>query len=112
MTQTLSRWRALAAVGFSLPLPAMAASGVASISVPLVAPETEFTPRINQFDFSVSKAIEFGVIRVTPKLDVFNALNSDDYTAVASAQYGAATYMRPSVVLQGRIIRFGADVRW
>ena len=60
----------------------MAASGVASISVPLVAPETEYTPRINQFDFSVSKSIEFGVTRVTPKLDIFNALNSDDYTSV------------------------------
>ena len=65
----------------ALVLPAMAASGLASISVPLVAPETEFTPRINQFDFSVSKSIEFGAFRVTPKLDLFNALNSDDYTA-------------------------------
>jgi len=93
-------------------LPAMAASGVASISVPLVAPETEFTPRINQLDFSVSKAFEFGTIRATPRLDLFNALNSDDYTAVATTQYGAQTYLRPSTVLQGRIIRFGVDVRW
>ncbi|HEX6162373.1 MAG TPA: carboxypeptidase regulatory-like domain-containing protein [Vicinamibacterales bacterium] len=96
----------------ALVLPAMSASGVASISVPLVAPETEYTPRINQFDFSASKSIEFGAIRVTPKLDIFNALNSDDYTSVVSTQFGAATYMRPSVVLQGRIIRVGADVRW
>lgn len=92
--------------------PGMAASGVASLSVPLVAPETEFTPRINQFDISVSKSIEFGVVRISPKLDIFNALNSDDYTSVVTAQYGAQTYMRPSVVLQGRIIRIGADVRW
>ena len=90
----------------------MAASGVASISVPLVAPETEYTPRINQLDFSVSKSIEFGAFRVTPKLDMFNALNSDDYTAVSSTQFGAATYMRPSTILQGRIIRFGVDARW
>jgi hypothetical protein len=96
----------------ALVLPAMAASGLASISVPLVAPETEFTPRINQFDFSVSKSIEFGAVRVTPKLDLFNALNSDDYTAVATAQYGAATYLRPSTILQGRIIRFAVDARW
>jgi hypothetical protein len=95
-----------------LVLPAMAASGLASISVPLVAPETEFTPRINQLDFSVSKSIEFGTIRVTPKLDLFNALNSDDYTSVQTAQLGAATYMRPSVILQGRIIRIGVDARW
>ena len=97
----------------ALVLPTMAASGLASISVPLVAPETEFTPRINQLDFSVSKSFEFGAIRVTPKLDLFNALNSDDYTAVSSTtQYGAATYMRPSTILQGRIIRFAVDVRW
>ena len=96
----------------ALVLPAMAASGLASISIPLVAPETEFTPRINQLDFSVSKSIEFGTIRVTPKLDLFNALNSDDYTSVQTMQFAAATYQRPSVILQGRIIRIGVDARW
>jgi hypothetical protein len=85
---------------------------VATISVPLVAPETEYTPRINQFDFSASKSLDFGGIRLMPKLDIFNALNSDDYTSVVTTQYGAATYMRPSTVLQGRIVRIGVDVRW
>ena len=84
----------------------------ASASVSLVAPEVEYTPRINQVDFSVSKRIQFGTLTILPKMDVFNAFNSDDYTAVVSTQFGAATYMRPSVVLQGRIIRIGADVRW
>jgi hypothetical protein len=93
-------------------LPAMAASGLATISVPLVAPETEYTPRINQFDVSFSKTVELGAVRLMPKLDIFNAMNSDDYTSVATAQYGAATYMRPSVILQGRIVRVGVDVRW
>jgi hypothetical protein len=96
----------------ALVLPAMAASGLATISVPLVAPETEYTPRINQFDVSFSKTVELGAVRLMPKLDIFNAMNSDDYTSVATAQYGAATYMRPSVILQGRIVRVGVDVRW
>ena len=96
----------------ALVLPAMAASGLATINVPLVAPETEFTPRINQVDFSVSKSFELGKFRVNPKLDLFNALNSDDYTSVATTQFGAATYLRPSVILQGRIIRVGAEVRF
>jgi hypothetical protein len=95
-----------------LVLPELAASGVANIQVPLVAPETEFTPRINQVDFSVSKRFEFGMLRLTPKMDLFNALNSDDYSSVATAQFGAATYKQPSVILQGRIIRVGADVSW
>jgi hypothetical protein len=95
-----------------LVIPTLAASGAATFSVPLVAPETEFTPRITQLDLSVSKRFEFGALTVLPKLDVFNSLNSDDYTAVSTLQFGAATYRQPSVILQGRIIRFGADVRW
>ena len=93
-------------------LPALAASGVANIQIPLVAPETEYTPRINQFDFSVSKRFEFGAFRVTPKMDLFNAFNSDDYSSVATAQFGAAAYKQPSVILQGRIIRIGAEMTW
>lgn len=95
-----------------LVLPALAASGVANLQVPLVAPETEFTPRINQVDFSFSKRVEFGAFRMTPKVDLFNALNSDDYSSVSSVQFGAAAYMRPSVILQGRIIRVGVDMTW
>jgi hypothetical protein len=60
----------------------------------------------------VRKTFEFGRVRVMPNLNVFNALNSDDYTSVTSTQFGAASYMRPSVVLQGRIIRIGANLTW
>ena len=78
----------------------------------LVAPETEYTPRINQMDFSFSKKVTFGRLGMLPKIDFFNAFNSDDYSSVATAQYGARTYLQPSVVLQGRIIRVGVDVTW
>ena len=47
-----------------------------------------------------------------PKIDFFNALNSDDYSSVTTAQFGAATYLQPSVILQGRIIRVGVDMTW
>lgn len=84
----------------------------ASLSVPLAAPETEYTPRINQVDLAFSKKVERGRLSMVPKIDIFNALNSDDYTSVVTTQFGAQTYLRPSTVLQGRIIRFGADIRW
>ena len=84
----------------------------ASVNLGMVAPGTEFTPRINQVDFAASKTLKVDGLSLTPKLDVFNALNSDDYTSVASSQFNAATYLQPSVVLQGRIIRVGIDVKW
>jgi hypothetical protein len=84
----------------------------ASVNLGMIAPGTEFTPRINQVDFAASKTFKLDHLGITPKLDIFNALNSDDYTTVASSQYNAATYLQPSTVLQGRIIRIGVDVKW
>lgn len=84
----------------------------AVIQVPMAAPGTEYTPRLNQVDFSASRSFDFGRLTVLPKLDIFNLLNSDDYSSVETLIFGANAYKRPSVILQGRIIRLGADVRW
>ena len=83
-----------------------------TLNLPLTAPATEYAPRVNQVDFSASKSFQVARFRIQPKLDIFNALNSDDYTAVSSMVYAAAAYKRPSVILQGRVIRIGADVKW
>ncbi len=91
---------------------ALTAAGQASISIPLVAPETEYTPRLNQLDISFSKRIQAARFSLLPKVDFFNALNSDDYSSVSTMQFGAAAYNRPSVILQGRIIRVGVDMTW
>jgi hypothetical protein len=84
----------------------------ASLNVPLTPAQTEYAPRLLQVDFSLAKNFTVGTVRINPKLDLFNAFNSDDYTGVSSMQYGAATYKRPSTILQGRIIRIGADIKW
>jgi hypothetical protein len=91
---------------------AMRDGGLASLQVPLVAPETEYTPRLRQLDLSFSKRIQAKMFSIQPKIDFFNALNSDDYSSVSSFIYGANDYKQPSVVLQGRIIRVGVDMIW
>ncbi len=83
-----------------------------ALTIPLVAAQTEYAPRLTQVDLSFARNFSVGHVRINPKLDLFNALNSDDYTAVSTTQFGAATYKRPSVILQGRIIRIGADIKW
>ena len=85
---------------------------LASVSIPLVAPGTEFAPRYNQVDLGVSKTFRFNQWSFMPRLDLFNAFNSDAYTSVATLQYNSATYQQPSVILQGRLIRVGVDVKW
>ena len=49
---------------------------VASLSVPLVAPQTEFGDRINQLDLNVTKTIRIGRASFQPKIDFFNLLNA------------------------------------
>jgi hypothetical protein len=58
-------------------------------AIGLVAPGTEFTPRVNQLDSRSEQDVYGQHLRITPKLDLFNATNSDQYTAVASTQFGA-----------------------
>ena len=84
----------------------------AVINVPLRAPETEFMPRYNQLDLSLSKTFRARGIRITPKVDMFNATNSDRWSSVTTAQFGTATYLQPSTIMQGRLIRIGFESSW
>jgi hypothetical protein len=97
-----------------------------SFAVPLIPPGTEMTPRVTQLDLSISKRIVIHGIKIDPKLDIFNALNSDDYFSVRATTYtpvanpasatglngSGGTYLLPSSVLQGRILRIAAVMNW
>jgi hypothetical protein len=87
----------------------------ASLNIPLIAPNTEMTPRLNQLDLSFSKRIHLERWRIEPRVDLFNALNSSDYYSVKSLTYSTAstaTYKLPASILQGRIVRLGFNVQF
>jgi hypothetical protein len=84
----------------------------ATLNVPLRAPQTEYMPRINQLDLSLAKTVTVRGMRIAPKVDVFNALNSDRWSTVATAQFGTAAYLRPTTILQGRLFRVGVETTW
>jgi hypothetical protein len=54
------------------------------------------------------------MISLQPALEVFNALNSDLIRGRQSLQIANAngSYLQPNSMLQGRIIGFGANVKW
>jgi hypothetical protein len=88
---------------------------VASLSVPLIAPNTEFGDRINQLDFNVSKTIKIGRTSIQPKFDLFNALNVSPVYAIRATgglNYGTAAYYQPQSILVGRVFQLGAIVRF
>jgi hypothetical protein len=85
---------------------------VAQLNVPLVAPMTEFGDRINQLDINVTKLIKVGRYNISPKFDLFNALNASPVWAVRGLQYGTAAYMQPQSILVGRVFQLGAIVKF
>jgi hypothetical protein len=80
--------------------------------VPLVAPGTEFLPRLRQLDLSFAKWFQAGRARLQGQVDIFNVANSNTIAAVASTLYATAAYQRPASVLQGRMLRLGVQVKW
>lgn len=89
----------------------------ATLNVPLVAPGTDFGERVNQLDVSLAKWFQVGRTRVQGQLDLFNALNSNAVLSVRSLNFPtsnvpSASYLQPSSVMQGRIIRIGTQLKW
>jgi hypothetical protein len=85
----------------------------ASVTVPLVAPGTEFLPRLRQFDLSLAKSFTVrDRTRIQGQLDVFNLFNVNTAVAFRSTLYGTAAYVQPASVIQGRMLRLGMQLRW
>ncbi len=84
----------------------------AQLLVPLVAPGTEFLPRLRQLDLSVAKSFRLNAMRLQGQIDIFNVFNADTTVAFTSTNYATSSYLLPSSVLQGRMIRLGAQLRW
>ena len=85
---------------------------VSSLSVPLVAPNTEFGDRINQLDLNITKTIKIGRASVQPKFDLFNALNVSPVYAVRTLNYGTTSYLQPQSILNGRVFQLGAILKF
>jgi hypothetical protein len=83
----------------------------ANLSVPLVAPGTEYAERVNQLDLSFAKWFQVGTRRIQGQFDLFNVLNRNAVLSVRSLNYNTPSYLQPSSVLQGRIIRFAMQLK-
>jgi carboxypeptidase family protein len=85
---------------------------VSSLTIPLVAPGTEFLPRLNQLDLSFAKWFQIGQLRTQGQIDFFNAFNANTDLSYRSTNATTATYKQPSSILQGRQIRLGVQLKW
>jgi hypothetical protein len=84
----------------------------ASLTLPVVAPGTEFLPRLRQLDLSFAKTFTMGRTRLQGQVDLFNVLNANTPLFYRSTNFATTAYLQPASVLQGRILRLGTQLRW
>jgi hypothetical protein len=80
----------------------------ATLLVTLSEPGSSYYDAVHQLDVSLGKTFRTRGVRITPKVDLFNALNVSTVTSEVIT-FGP-TLGRPTGILMGRLIRFGATV--
>jgi hypothetical protein len=84
------------------------ATGLAgTAAVPLIAPGTMYDERLYQLDFRASKIFRFGQRRLQANVDIYNAGNASSVLSI-NTTFGP-NWLRPTGVLQGRLVKFGAQ---
>ena len=78
-------------------------------TVDLIAPGTMYGNRLNQLDFRTSKIFKFGSKgRIQGNVDLYNLFNANPVLALNNT-YGSA-WQRPLQILQGRLLKFSAQL--
>ncbi len=85
-----------------------AATCTASAVVTILEPNTVFEDRYTLLDLRLGKTVRIGRLRVMPRLDVYNVMNSDAVNSMVT-RYGA-TWLRPQEVFGARFLKLGVQV--
>jgi hypothetical protein len=86
--------------------------GQSSMTIPLVDSDTVYTDRINQLDLRLGRTFQYGRLRITPSLEVFNVNNSDAIISYVSTSALNPAFLRPNSIMQGRMVGFNVQTRW
>jgi len=82
--------------------------GLTTVTIPLARPLSLFGPRINQLDLRGSKIFRFGTRRLQANVDAYNLFNKN--TPVTLFGTYNANWGHPTQVLDGRLIKFSAQI--
>jgi hypothetical protein len=120
ITATYTVTNAQAQQGLGRPLSACPATGActATASVELIpfanndanTVGTQFDKRLNEVDLRLTRTIRIGKGRVQAIAELYNVFNARPADGII-ATYGA-TWLRPNVIVGGRLFKFGTQIDW
>jgi hypothetical protein len=82
------------------------AGGAANMTIDLVEPYSVSLDRRNELDLRVGKLLRAGGSRTVVSVDVFNLLNSN---AVVNANQNFGAWLRPTQILNARVVKFSVQ---
>ena len=88
----------------------LSAGAAGTATVDLMEPNTEFEKRLTQVDLRLTKNFRFGRASLKGDFDVYNVFNARDVLSQVLT-YGPS-WRRPTVVLGGRLFKFGAQINF
>jgi hypothetical protein len=85
----------------------LSAGSAGTVSLPLIAQNTVFGPRINELDLRLTKNFVIRAKRFGLSFDLYNALNASPITGYTT-QYGRSGtgWLKPTGILNGRVAKF------
>jgi hypothetical protein len=81
-----------------------------SVNVQLVEPGKKLLDRQNQADIRLKRIFTFGRMQLEGQFDAYNAFNSG--VVLSRVQTYGGRLDQPASILQGRLLRVGAQLRW
>jgi hypothetical protein len=86
----------------------LSAGPAGTVTIPIVAPQTMFENRLNQFDLRIAKSLKFERTRTKLTLDLYNLFNASAITG-SNPTFGQ-TYLQVTQVMGARFMKIGAQV--
>ena len=78
------------------------------VTVPLIAPQTQFLPNWNQVDVSAKRTFRFGRKTLVADVTLFNLLNAS--TVITQTTTFGASFGTPTLIIPGRLPRVGLQL--
>ncbi len=77
----------------------------------MIEPGTLFGDRVNQVDVRFGKNFKVDRTRIRASVDIYNAMNSNAVLTINTTYATTnSSWLRPTSIMPGRLIKFGATV--
>ena len=83
---------------------------IASATISLIQPATEFDPRINQLDLRLTRAFKLNATRLRAIVDLYNVFNRNA-ALVINTTYGP-NWLSPTQIMDGRLLKLGVQLEF